>query len=73
MPSLPLLSGADVIRALERLGFARVRQRGSHVVMRRGSAGCVVPDHREVKRGTLAGLLKQAGVEAEAFIAAARQ
>lgn len=70
MPKLPHLSGADIIRALERLGFARTRQKGSHVVMRRGASGCVVPLHREVKTGTLAGLLRQAGVSADEFIKA---
>lgn len=68
MPSLPRVSGAETIRALERLGFAVVRQRGSHVVLRRGASGCVVPKHGELKTGTLAGLLKQAGVSAEQFI-----
>ena len=65
MPKLPRVSGAEVVRALERLGFAVARQRGSHIVMRRGSVGCVVPNHRELKTGTLAGVLKQAGVSAE--------
>ncbi|MFZ5662080.1 MAG: type II toxin-antitoxin system HicA family toxin [Pseudomonadota bacterium] len=60
-PSLPVVSGAQAIRALEKLGFTQVRQKGSHVVLRRGSAGCVVPLHRELKVGTLGGLLKQAG------------
>jgi predicted RNA binding protein YcfA (HicA-like mRNA interferase family) len=68
MPKLPVVSGADVVRALERLGFAVARQRDSHIVMRRGSAGCVVPNHRELKIGTLIGLLKQAGVSPEEFI-----
>jgi len=36
-----------VVRALGRLGFAVVRQRGSHIVLRRGSTGCVVPNHRD--------------------------
>lgn len=70
MPSLPRISGAEAVRALERLGFASVRQRGSHIFMRRGAAGCVVPNHREIKVGTLAGVLRQAGVSAEEFIAA---
>ena len=70
MPELPHVSGTDAIRALERLGFAVVRRRGSHVMMRRGSVGCVVPLHREIKRGTLGGILRQAGVAAEAFIEA---
>lgn len=68
MPKLPRVSGAQAVRALERLGFAVARQRGSHIVMRRGSTGCVVPNHRELKTGTLAGLLKQAGVSVEDFI-----
>jgi predicted RNA binding protein YcfA (HicA-like mRNA interferase family) len=55
---------------LQRLGFVVVRQRGSHVMLRRGAAGCVVPLHREIKRGTLGGILRQAGVEGETFIEA---
>jgi predicted RNA binding protein YcfA (HicA-like mRNA interferase family) len=55
MPKLPRVSGAEVERALGRLGFAVARQRGSHIVLRRGSSGCVVPNHRELKTGTLAG------------------
>ncbi len=70
MPKLPRVSGAEAVRALQRLGFEVVRQRGSHIVMRRGSSGCVVPNHREIKTGTLAGVLRQAGVSAEEFIAA---
>jgi predicted RNA binding protein YcfA (HicA-like mRNA interferase family) len=69
VPKLPHLSGDEIVRALGRLGFIRARQKGSHVVMKRGSSGCVVPLHREVKIGTLAGLLRQAGVSAEEFIA----
>ncbi|HZS86184.1 MAG TPA: type II toxin-antitoxin system HicA family toxin [Chloroflexota bacterium] len=57
MPNLPRLSGADTIRALERLGFRQVRQRGSHVVLRRGDAVTVVPQHRrDLAIGTLLGI-----------------
>lgn len=70
MPRLPVLSGAEVIKALERLGFEKVRQRGSHVVMRQGSLGAVVPLHRSVKTGTLAGILRQAGVTVDEFVEA---
>jgi predicted RNA binding protein YcfA (HicA-like mRNA interferase family) len=68
MPKLPVVSGAELIRALERLGFTVIRQRGSHIILRRGSSGCVVPNHRELKTGTLAGILKQAGVSIDEFI-----
>ena len=60
MPKLPHISGAEIQRGLERLGFAKVRQSGSHVVMKREAKGCVVPMHKEVKVGTLAGILRQA-------------
>ena len=67
MPKLPRTSGAAIIKALERLGFARVRQSGSHVIMRRGPKGCVVPMHSEVKVGTLAGILRQADISLDEF------
>ena len=55
------------MRALERLGFVMARQSGSHIVMRRNAQGCVVPNHKEVKVGTVNGVLRQAGVTAEEF------
>jgi predicted RNA binding protein YcfA (HicA-like mRNA interferase family) len=70
MPRFPGLSGPDLVRALERLGFQKIRQTGSHVVMRRKTSGCVVPNHRELKVGTVNGVLKQAGVSAEELKAA---
>ncbi len=70
MPELPVVSGAEVIRTFERLGFRVVRQRGSHVMLRRNSDVCVVPLHREVKRGTLRGILRQANVDIELFLSA---
>lgn len=70
MPKLPHVSGAAAVKALERLGFVKIRQNGSHVIMRRGSKGCVVPMYSEIKVGTLAGVLRQADVSSEEFIAA---
>jgi len=75
MPKLPRLSGRRVVAALESLGFVRVRSRGSHVVMARstpdtGRAVCVVQLHDEVAVGTLRGVLRQAGVSPDEFIAA---
>jgi predicted RNA binding protein YcfA (HicA-like mRNA interferase family) len=68
VPKLPHLSGAEIVRGLERLGFSQARQKGSHVIMKRGPVGTVVPLHREVKVGTLSGILRQAGVSAGEFI-----
>ena len=68
MPRLPVLSGREIIKMLEQRGFEQVRQRGSHVVMRKDTVGCVVPLHAEVKRGTLIGILRQAGLSAGQFL-----
>jgi len=57
---------------LERLGFTQVRQRGSHVVMKKttkdGDVGCVVPLHSELAIGTLSSILKQARIAPEEFM-----
>lgn len=72
MPKLPRVSGEKVIRVLEGLGFVRVRQRGSHVILKKetsqGTIGCVVPLHRELAIGTLRGILLQAKVRPEEFM-----
>ena len=70
MPKLPRVSGAETIRALERLGFTQVRQRGSHVeASGTGESDWVCyPLHAELATGTLRGILKQAGVTAEEFM-----
>ena len=68
MPKLPVLSGAEIVKVLVALGFVVMRQKGSHIVPRRGSNGCVVPNHKEVKTGTLHGLLRQADINAEEFM-----
>ena len=69
MPDPRRVSGQEAIRALERPGFVQVRQKGSHVVLKRqtpeGAIGCVVPLHRELAIGTLRGILKQARVTPE--------
>ena len=72
MPSLPVLSGSQVVNILQQLGFVLIRQKGSHIILRRDSQGCVVPNHRELKVGTLSGVLKQAGVSVEEFIKIAK-
>lgn len=65
MTQLPVVSGAQIVRALTRAGFERVSQRGSHVKLR-DTAGhtVIVPVHRELARGTLASILRQADLDA---------
>jgi predicted RNA binding protein YcfA (HicA-like mRNA interferase family) len=76
MPKLPIVSGAEAVRALQRLGFFVDRQRGSHVVLKKltpeGERGCVIPMHRKVALGTLRSALKMAGVLPEEFANALR-
>lgn len=70
MPKRPPLSGRDLVRALERLGFREVSQRGSHMKLRRDDTVCIVP-HR--KKGTLAGILRQAKVTPDELLKAVMQ
>jgi len=58
---------------MRRLGFEEVGQRGSHVKLRRGDVVCIVPLHPEIKRGTLAGILRQAQVTGDEFLRAMQQ
>jgi predicted RNA binding protein YcfA (HicA-like mRNA interferase family) len=72
MPKLPRVSGADMVSALEKFGFVQVRQRGSHVIMKRktlkGEIGCVIPLHDELASGTLRSILRQAQIDPDQFI-----
>ena len=71
MSKLPQVSGTDVVRALQKAGFAVRRQHGSHLVLRRDNpfAQTVVPNHRHLDRGTLRAILRQTGVTTEELIA----
>jgi len=70
VPKLPVVSGKETVRALEKLGFLVTRRRGSHIVLRKDDLGCVIPNHKELKAGTLSGILKQANVSINDFIKA---
>ena len=62
MAKLPVLSGRELVRLLTEAGFHVVRQKGSHVSLRKGDFRTVVPLHDELARGTLLGILKQCGL-----------
>ncbi len=66
-PHQPVVSGRRLIRALEVEGWEVVRQRGSHVRLRNEQArsALVIPVHKELKKGTLARILREAGLRAE--------
>lgn len=66
---LPLLSGRQIIRALERLGFEEVHRKGSHVKMKHSDGRMIVfPFHDEVDRFTLKGALRDAEIDLEEFL-----
>ena len=69
MSKLPRVSGAQVVSTLKKAGFQFVRQHGSHVILRRANqfAQTTVPDHREIDRGTLRAIIRQAGLSVEEF------
>jgi predicted RNA binding protein YcfA (HicA-like mRNA interferase family) len=62
---IPIASGAKVVSALKKVGFEHVRTKGDHAKLRYGSRVVIVPMHKELKRGTMASILKQAGLKAE--------
>ncbi|MCE5277963.1 MAG: type II toxin-antitoxin system HicA family toxin [Planctomycetaceae bacterium] len=71
MGRLGVFSGRDVIRILQANGFVEVRRRGSHVAMQKklpeGSVTVPVPDHGELKLGTLRAIIRQSGLARELF------
>ncbi|MBL9082329.1 MAG: type II toxin-antitoxin system HicA family toxin [Planctomycetales bacterium] len=71
MAKLRVLSGAEVCAILAGFGFHEVRRRGSHIVMQRSTEGKTttvpVPDHRELRTGTLRANIRQSGLPKELF------
>lgn len=70
MTSLPVVSGRECIKALEKADFYFKRQEGSHITLRKNNPFCqvVVPDHKELDRGTLRAIIRQAGLSASEFV-----
>lgn len=71
MPQLPVISAADAIKAFEKAGFIRHHQRGSHIVLRRQAephTHLTVPNHKELKKGTLRALIRAADLSVEEFL-----
>ena len=72
MPQLPVLSGRETVRNFERFGWSLTRQRASHIIMTKSGemATLSVPDHREVAKGTLRSLIREAGLTVAEFCSA---
>jgi predicted RNA binding protein YcfA (HicA-like mRNA interferase family) len=72
MPKIPSLSGREVVKVFESLGWTFARQSGSHIVLVKAGerASLCVPDHKEVRMGTLRGLIRTANLTIDEFLAA---
>ena len=64
----PVLKPREIIRTLEEFGFQFVSQNGSHLKYSNGKRITIIPNHREVAKGTLQSILELAGVDLESFL-----
>lgn len=70
MTALPVVSGREVVKGLEKTEYAFDRQRGIHMILRQLNPPhrrLTVPDHKEVAKGTLRAIIRQAGLTVEEF------
>lgn len=70
MSKLPQISGSKCINALQKIGFYVVRQKGSHIILRRDNPykRLVIPNHKTLKKGMLNDIIKDAGLTVDEFI-----
>lgn len=69
MSKLPAISGIELIKILVKyFGFRAMRMRSSHVTLSNGLISVTVPLHRDLAKGTLNGILKDAGIDREEFL-----
>ncbi len=70
MSKLPNISGSECVKALGKIGFYFKRREGSHIIIRRDDpfAQTVVPDHKELDRGTLRAIIRQIGLTVDEFV-----
>ena len=70
MSGLPRISGRECVKALSKTDFYLKRQEGSHMVLRRDNpfGQVVVPDHKELDRGTLRAIIRQSGLSVDEFV-----
>lgn len=68
MTKIPILSGKQLVKTLQKAGFDVVRRKGSHVSLRKQSYKTVVPLHKELAIGTLLAILKQCGLSKDELI-----
>jgi predicted RNA binding protein YcfA (HicA-like mRNA interferase family) len=70
MTRLPVVSGRDLVKAFSRVGYMHDHQRGSHIILRQEIPPfrrLTIPDHKEIAKGTLRAILREAGITLEEF------
>jgi predicted RNA binding protein YcfA (HicA-like mRNA interferase family) len=72
--NVPVISGREVVRAFQKLGWQLARQKASHMIMTKPGeiVTLSVPDHKEVARGTLRSLIRSANVTVQEFVEATK-
>lgn len=68
MSKLPLLSWRELIKALRKVGFVPVRQKGSHIILTKGDRVVPVPRHAQIKKGLLVEIIAEAGLTRDEFL-----
>lgn len=71
MAELPVVSGREAVKAFGKVGYEADRQRGSHIILRQTEhphRRLTVPDHKELRKGTLRALIRQSGLSIEEFV-----
>jgi len=67
---LPLVSGQEAVRAFARIGYEIDHQTGSHIILRKSEPPhrrLTIPNHKQLAKGTLRGLIREAGISMEEF------
>lgn len=70
MPKLPIASGKDLVKAFSRIGYEKDHQTGSHIILRHKDPPhrrLTIPNHKEISKGTLRAIIRQAGLSREEF------
>jgi len=71
MGKLPVVSGKEAVRALQRIGYEFDRQRGSHIILRQIKhpfRRITIPNHKELAKGTLRSIIKECGLTIDEFV-----
>ena len=70
MPKLPVISGVEVVKSLKKIGYEVDHQTGSHIILRQDKEPfrrLTIPNHKEIAKGTLRAIIRQAGLTREDF------